>query len=353
MVLVRGVHQVLAGAVPYDAITRHALAAREVIRGMGLRSEILCEADHIDGTLAGEILPDAAWDRIAEPGDVAILHYSIASPAFDRVLERCGSAAIHYHNITPAELLWRFAPAIAQECAAGRRRLAELADRVGHAAADSAFNADELTALGFPDPAVVGVLRRPRPAAEGHSRDGGPTRLLFVGRGIPNKAQRDLVLALAAMRHTPLDAQLTLIGAWGGAEAYEAHCRELAARLRLGDRLRILGSVGDATLAQAYADADLFLCLSDHEGYCVPVVEAMEAGLPVVAYAAGAVPETLGAGGLLLEDKSPSLVAEAVAETLRNDALRERMAEGRRAQLAELSHEATAARLRAFVATLT
>jgi glycosyltransferase involved in cell wall biosynthesis len=200
---------------------------------------------------------------------------------------------------------------------------------------------------------VVGVLRRPRPAAEGHSRDGGPTRLLFVGRGIPNKAQRDLVLALAAMRHTPLDAQLTLIGAWGGAEAYEAHCRELAARLRLGDRLRILGSVGDATLAQAYADADLFLCLSDHEGYCVPVVEAMEAGLPVVAYAAGAVPETLGAGGLLLEDKSPSLVAEAVAETLRNDALRERMAEGRRAQLAELSHEATAARLRAFVATLT
>ena len=161
MVLVRGVHQVLAGAVPYDAITRHALAAREVIRGMGLRSEILCEADHIDGTLAGEILPDAAWDRIAEPGDVAILHYSIASPAFDRVLERSGSAAIHYHNITPAELLWRFAPAIAQECAAGRRRLAELADRVGHAAADSAFNADELTALGFPD---HGRRRRGTPA---------------------------------------------------------------------------------------------------------------------------------------------------------------------------------------------
>lgn len=352
MVVARGVHQIAAGAVPHDAITRHLLASQEVIRGMGLRSEILVEADHIHPGLAGAILPHRRWDEIAEPGDAAILHYSIASPAFDWVLERTDAIAMHYHNITPAELLWRHAPAIARECAAGRVHLGELVPRVRHAAADSGFNAAELTALGYPEAAVVGVMRRPRPPATRRRPDDGRTRLLFVGRGVPNKAQHDLILALAALRQTDLDAELLLIGGWGGAESYERHCRALAARLGLGDRLTIAGAVDDAALSQAYADADAFLCLSDHEGYCVPLVEAMEAGLPIVAFDAGAIAETAGAAALLLDEKPPSLVAEAVVETVRNPALRARMAAGRAARLADLSQEATAARLRAFVETL-
>ncbi len=352
LVIAGGVHQIAAGAVPLDAITRHLLASREVIRGMGLRSEILVEADHIDGSLAGEVLPHQRWDEIAQPGDTAILHYSIASPAFAWVLERTDRIAMHYHNITPAELLWRYAPAIARECAVGRRQLVDLVPRVRHAAADSTFNALELAALGSPGASVVGVLRRPRPPARRLRPEGGRTRLLFVGRGVPNKAQHDLILALAALRQTDLDAELVLIGSWGGAESYERHCRRLAARLGLEDRLTLAGTVDDAALSQAYADADVFVCLSDHEGYCVPLVEAMEADLPIVAYAAGAIPETAGAAALLLDEKPPSLVAEAIVETVANPALRRRMAEGRRERLAVLSQEATAARLRAFVETL-
>lgn len=344
-----GVHQVLAGSASRDAITIHALAARDLIRGMGMRSEILCEADHIDPTLAGEIRPHRAWERWARPGDGAILHYSIASPAFGHVADRVERLALHYHNITPAELLWDHAPGIALECAEGRRRLPDLAPRVRWVAADSTYNAAELGGLGFPPASVIGVMRRPSLPAPRPRDSGGRTRLLFVGRGVPNKAQHDLVLALAAVREAGLDAELRLVGSWAGIEGYRDHCEALAEALGVRDALVITGSVDDQGLADEYASADLFVCLSDHEGYCVPIVEAMEHGLPIVALAKGAIPETAGRAALLLDEKPPSLVAEAVLEVLANEGLRTRMAEGRRERLDDLAPERVAEHVRAFV----
>ena len=134
------------------------------MRAMGLRSEIFVEADHIHPDLTGQVHPVTDWDRIAAPGDGAILHYSIASPAFFHVFGALRAAcAIHYHNITPADLLWRFAPKIALECAIGRRRLSELAGRVSPVGADSTYNAAELEALGFGPGRVLGVMRQPLP----------------------------------------------------------------------------------------------------------------------------------------------------------------------------------------------
>jgi L-malate glycosyltransferase len=347
------VHQVAAGVVPRDAISHHLLEARAVIRAMGLRSEIFADADRIHPLMAPEVHPHTAWERQARPGDVAVLHYSIASPAFDWVLDRTDRAAIHYHNITPAELLWDDAPAVALECAAGRRALGPLAERVGASAADSEFNAREMVALGFRRPAVLGVMRQTLPGAVRRPRpDGAPPRLLFVGRGVPNKAQHDLILALAALRQAGVPAHLVLVGTWEGIEPYERRCRRLAGRLGVDDAVTFTGSVGEPELAQAYADADCFVCLSDHEGFCVPALEAIGADLPVVAYAAGALPETVGRAGLLLDEKLPSLVAEAVVEALGNAALARRMAEGRREQLERFSSERLGGRLREWVGSL-
>ena len=142
------------------------------------------------------------------------------------------------------------------------------------------------------------------------------------------------------------------MGSWGGAEAYERRCRRLVTALRLDDRVSIFGGISDDELSQAYADADLFLCLSDHEGFCVPLVEAMEASLPIVAYDAGAVAETVGAGALLLDEKPPSLVAETVIETLSNPAVARGLAPGRAERLAAFSTPRLEERLRAFVAQL-
>lgn len=350
MGLSAGVHQVSAGAAPRDAITHHLFAAREVIRGMGLRSELFTEEGRIHPGLIRDVHPHTAWTRFARPGDVAILHYSIASPAFFWMLDRGVRCAIHYHNITPAELLWEDAPAIALECALGRRRLSELAGRMHGVAAVSAFNAAELEALGFGEASVLGVMRPPLPAATRRPRESGsPLRLLFVGRGVPNKAQHHLIPALAALGQAGAEAELWLVGTWEGVPAYERRCRALAARLGVEGRVRFTGSVEEDELAQAYADADCFVCLSDHEGFCMPALEAMGGSLPIVAYAAGALPETVGRAGLVLEEKPPSLVAEAVLEAVGNARLATAMAAGRRQQLDRYSPEAMAANLRAFV----
>jgi glycosyltransferase involved in cell wall biosynthesis len=350
VVVSEGVHQVAAGAAPRDAITHHMLEARGLLRAVGLRSEIFVEPEHIHPALRHEVHPAPTWDRIARPGDAAILHYSIASAAFTHVLERCSRCALHYHNITPAALLWRWAPRIALECAIGRRRLSELSGRVQAVGADSAYNAAELVELGFPQPTVLGVMRQELPTPlRLPQRPTGPVRILFVGRGVPNKAQHHLVMVSAALLDAGVDHRLWLVGAWDGAPAYEAHCRELAAVLGVEEQVTFRGSVSEDELGRAYGDADLFLCLSDHEGFCVPLLEAMGASLPIVAYASSAIPETLGEAGLLLDDKTPSLVAEAVAEALRNAALSAALAAARPAQLRRFERPELAARLERFV----
>jgi glycosyltransferase involved in cell wall biosynthesis len=344
-----GVHQVAAGAAPRDAITHHMIEAREVLRRQGYRSEIFADEDHIHPVLH-DVHPARRWEAVARPGDVAILHYSIASPAFTHVMDRCDRCAVHYHNITPAGLLWRYAPRIALECAVGRRRLSELAGRVTAVGADSAYNAQELGPLGFAAPVVLGVMRQELPPVPRlPRRPEGPPRLLFVGRGVPNKAQHHLVMVSAALRDAGFDHEMQLVGAWTGAPAYEDHCRTLAATLGVSDAVRFMGSVSEAELGRAYAEADLFLCLSDHEGFCVPLLEAMAAGLPIVAYGSSAIPETLGGAGLLLDEKPPSLVAEAVMETLSNPRLAALHDAARPAQLRRFDRSELKRRLLEFV----
>jgi glycosyltransferase involved in cell wall biosynthesis len=344
-----GVHQVVAGAAPHDAITNHVLAARDVIRSLGIPSEVFCEAPHLSPSLAHEIHPHLEWSARTAAGDAAILHYSIDSPAFEYVLERCAIRAIHYHNITPAQLLWRFNPRLARQCARGRTALADLAGRVEFAAADSHFNGEELDGLGFPRPSVIGILRSARPTMPRFPREGNRPRILFVGRGVPNKAQDDAILAIAALRQGGVLADLRLVGSWGGNEAFEWYCRDLVRSLELTTQVHFLGPVDDAQLSREYADADVFLCLSDHEGYCVPIIEALEAGLPVLAHSAGAVPETLGSAGCLIKDKHPSSVAEAILEIVGGSPAA--MAEAQR-QLAKHSASSTGERLRRFVAEI-
>lgn len=350
----KGVHQVVAGAAPRDAITNHVLAAQDVIRAMGLRSEIFAEGRHTATELRARIHPHDDWPAWAEPDDVAIIHYSIDSVAFTAIAEQAASVAIHYHNITTPDLLWAFSPGLAAQCAEGRRRLAELLPAFSAAAADSQFNADELIALGLNEVEVVGILRGPGLAVRGQRPErsaNGPARILFVGRGVSNKAQDELILALGSLVQAGVDAELRLVGSWGGNRAYESRCRWLASRVGAKDRVHFLGSVDDEVLAEEYRSADVFACMSRHEGYCVPIIEALQANVPVVARAAGAVPETTGAAGLLLDDPSPSEMAEGISAIL-SGALVAQMERGRAAQLAIHGAQATAERLRTFVGRL-
>lgn len=349
-----GIHQVIAGGAPRDAITTHALQARLLLREQGLQSEIFCNPAHLSAELANEIHPHQRWGDLTTPGDIAILHYSIDSVAFEYVLDAGAVGAIQYHNITPADLLWAFAPDVAQQCRDGRLRLRALAHRVRAASADSEFNAQELRALDFPDPALVGILRADAPTGGGATRatvGSARPRILFVGRGIPNKRQDDCILAMGALRQAGFDAELRLVGGWGGSPAYEVYCRSLVDDLFLDDCVSILGSVSDEDLAAEYAHADVFLCLSEHEGYCVPIIEALEANVPIVALPRGAVAETVGKAGLLLDSATPSLVAEAIMATLRGEVTTDGTARDR--QLAHHGATATGARFLDFARSIT
>lgn len=348
------IHIVTTGFVPRDAITHHVIQEQRLVRAAGYRSEIFVPRGAIHPTMRDLAIPLDEWPKRVAANDAAIIHYSIANPELDCVLDHAGRLGLVYHNITPAAFLWDDAPILAGQCARGRRRLGELVTNIDATAADSAYNAAELIDLGFPEPVVVGLLRAPLPLVPRSSeRAPGPLRLLFVGRGVPNKCQHDLILALAALRLGGQDATLELVGSWDGMETYRARCEALVAAFNLVPHVRFAGSISDKELGQAYAAADMFVCLSEHEGFCAPLLEAMRADLPIVAYAAAAVPETVGAAALVLNEKTPSVVAEAIRETQTNSRLQADMSQRRLSRLEYHSLDSVAQRHRQFLTDLT
>lgn len=319
------VHQIVPSLTPGDGVGGHTLAVRDVLRGAGLRSEIF--SDDVHPALAAEGRPLDALPAPDPDGTALVYQCSIGNEVVDRLLARPEPLVVDYHNLTPVEHLLRWVPDMAHLAGWGRSQLGDLARRSVLGIGDSAFNAHELEVAGFARTAVVPILLDVGNLRHATKPAGDPpgNRWLFVGRLVPNKAQHDLVLALAWHRavHDPA-AELRLVGR-DAAPAYTAALRDLVAELGLEGAVHFVGGVDDETLAREYAEADVFVCVSDHEGFCIPVLEAMASGLPVVAYASSAVPETVGSGGLLLPQKDPATVSAAVARLGADAALRDAM----------------------------
>jgi glycosyltransferase involved in cell wall biosynthesis len=236
-----------------------------------------------------------------------------------------------YHNITPAHFFLGFHPHLAGLCYHGRRELASFAPRTELALGDSEYNRRELEGAGFTRTGVLPIVldfssyeRPPSPVVKRLYGD-GRTNLLFVGRIIPNKRIDDLIRVFAVYkRYRDPKSRLLLVGDYRGHEHYYDRLQAMVRDLRLDDVV-FTGHVDDDELAACYGVSHLFLCLSEHEGFCVPLQEAMHFSLPVVAYDAGAVRETLRGGGVLLREKRPEEVAELVYQILHEDALRARI----------------------------
>jgi glycosyltransferase involved in cell wall biosynthesis len=188
----------------------------------------------------------------------------------------------------------------------------------------SAFNEEELLAMGYHRTAICPLLvdlddyhKAPAPKTLDRlrrRRQRSGAQWLFVGRFAPNKCQHDVIGAFAAYRRlVDPGARLTLVGGASG-HRYKWAVERLAHQLQLGESVEMLEGLPEDELLAHWAVADVFVCLSEHEGFCVPLVEAMELGVPVVAYRAAAVPGTLGEAGILLDDKGPVSVALAVEQ---------------------------------------
>jgi glycosyltransferase involved in cell wall biosynthesis len=327
----RRVHQLLAALAYGDAISNEALAIRGHLRRAGLDSDIFAEAVH--PRMAGLARPLWQYEEVSAPDTVCLFHFSIGSAAARLIFHAPDRLVSIYHNITPAEWFLGFHPHLTGLCYHGRRELAAFAPRTELALGDSEYNRRELEAAGYARTDVLPIVldlesyRQPPAPLVRRLFDDGRTNIVFVGRIIPNKKIDDLIRVFALyQRLFDRRSRLLLVGDTRGHERYYDRLQELVRERRV-EEVVFTGQVDDDDLRACYASADLFLCLSEHEGFCVPLLEAMAFGVPVIAYDAGAVRETLRGGGVLLREKDPAVVAGLTHRVLTDPSLRARVLE--------------------------
>ncbi|HWF52103.1 MAG TPA: glycosyltransferase [Solirubrobacteraceae bacterium] len=341
------IHQLLSGAGPHDAITSEAVSFRARFHEWGWDGKDY--AAHVAPGLNGHIRMLKRFKP--KPDDVLLIHHSAGAPRLRELLALPNRKLMLYHNVTPAPWFWEHAPNVAVQCAVGREQLPALVRSVQLAAADSAFNAAELEALGAARTAVIPLLvdytRLGPPRAESTTPPGPPT-VLFVGRLSPHKHQDQVIRAFSLYRrHRAPDARLVLVGD-PISSRYLAFLRNLADALAPG-AVSIESGLSNEELGERYRAAHVFLCLSAHEGFCIPVLEALSQGVPVIARPAGAIPETTGDAAILVDDPDLAVIAELVHLAVTDAELRAELRRRGRARLALHSPDRIAQRLREAV----
>lgn len=329
-----------------DAIGNHTIALRRALADEGVGGEIWPQIilPEVQGHAAGPY-PDYPKRR-REPGQDVLLYQASASSEELKnfLIDRPEPKLLWYHNVTPAGYFHSFDPDAAFSLARAREEIELLVHEVGGAVADSEFNAAELRELGVPDVRVAPPFLPPDLDATPHPglsdwlrRTKRGTDLLFVGRIVPNKGYLHLLKLLAALRaDVDPHARLFCVGSWGPGPYMEYLFR---ARDRLGlEGVAFPGSVSPERLAAYYREADLLVCLSEHEGFGLPLIEGMRAGLPVIAYDAGAVAGTLGGTGVLVRTLDPVVLAEVVGRIADDPDLRAELVARQRERVDEIEH---------------
>jgi L-malate glycosyltransferase len=334
------VHQILATLGYGDAIGHEVLGINRVLRAAGYESDIIVET-------ADPRLEDLTVDYRDIVGsvtrdDILVHHFSIGSRASRTAFALPCRMILIYHNITPPEYFLGVHEQLVRQCYHGRRELLPYRSRCDLALGDSEFNRQELETLGFSPTGVLPVvpgfthLDTTGDARIAEAYDDDWTNILFVGRLIPNKRPDDLIRFFHAYKtgYNPL-SRLILAGSYGGFESYLAQLHMLVAALGVRD-VHILGQVTNEELTALYDVADLFLCASEHEGFCVPLIESFYKRVPVLAYAATAVPATMDGGGMLYESRDPRRVATLMDALLTDAGLESRVLEAQDAALDRL-----------------
>jgi len=334
------IHQVLATLGYGDAIGNEVLGIQRVLQGAGYQSEIFVQsADHRvkDLTVDYRDLPEAS-----HPDNILIHHFSIGSRASRLSYALPERMALVYHNITPPEYFVDVHKTLVKQCFLGRRELTFYRDRCDLALGDSEYNRLELEAAGFPVTGVLpvvpdfGHLAGPANYMQAGQFNDGWVNVLFVGRVIPNKRIEDVIRCFHAYKQwfNPR-SRLLLVGSFGGFEKYLSMVQQFVADIGAED-VHFLGHVANEELTAYYELADVFLCASEHEGFCVPLVESFHMGVPVLAYAATAVPATMDGAGVLYTNKDPMHVAALIDAIVSDRDLNDRIVAGQDAALDRL-----------------
>ena len=339
------VNQWVPAAHKGDAIGDSARRVRSLLRDMGHQSDLY--AMSIDDDLRGDVIP---WtDASASVGDMTIFHFALVSPMTDAFARLKTVRVLQYHNVTPAHFFAGYDAGIYRLAMLGREDLKRLVGQTDRALGDSEYNRQELEDLGFTNTGVFPIAvdtdritRAPRrPALEKVLHEEGWLNFLFVGRIAPNKKIEDHIkLAEHYKRYVDEQYRFIFVGKTDATPKYYAAIRAMLEQYRMPPgRFIFTGPVPDEDLAAYYRTARVYISLSEHEGFCVPLLEAMSADVPVLAYASTAVPDTLGGAGVQFSPKDLEYAAELLGELAYNDDLRSRVIARQRARLADFGDD--------------
>jgi len=337
---VRRVHQLIPCFTPGDAMGQAAIAWQRALRHLGFTGDVY--ADEVAPALQSLVKP--ATQLKPSPDDLVLYHHGIASPLAGKVLHLGCVKGVVFHNVTPARFY--AGTRLVEGLRAGRAQLAALADGVDVSIGVSEFNAAELRAAGHRNVHVAPLYVEPSRFGPEFAEERMTTRLgelgqprvVAVSRVVAHKRVEDLLALHAELRRLHRDAQLVVVG--GAAEGSE-YVRRLKAQAAEVGNVTFLGRVTHGELVAAYRAADVFVSMSEHEGFGVPLVEAMAADVPVLAFGAAAVPETMGGAGIVFDEKHFAALAEVVSALTHDVHLREQVVEGQRRRVEALSCEAT------------
>ena len=352
MKLTETIYQYLPGVASGDAVTTHALEIQKTLDRWGVSSQIFAPSQHVEPACR-EGCRD--YREASQNGGavVHLYHFSIGSELSEFVAEQKGKKVMIYHNITPHPFFLNFNNEKALAAYAGRQELIELASTFDLALGDSDYNRKELERAGFKRTGVLPLFIDANdweaPGLDSIPFDDGFVNFLFVGRFVPNKKFEDLIKTFYFYQKTiEPRCRLYLVGPTHGFEKYKTYLEELCASLEVQNVI-FTGRVSPEERNRLYKQADIFLCLSEHEGFCMPLLEAMHFGAPVMAYAAAAVPETLGGAGVLIQEKDFSTIAEMAHQIVIDEALRKKIRVGQRQRLKDFDRAKAENKLKEYL----
>lgn len=316
------IHQFATSLTYGDAISDEMLEIQSVLREKGYESEIFVR--FFEPRMARYMRDFREYKKYSSPDNVVIFHFSIGSPVSKMFFRIPDKKIMIYHNITPYDFFLDSHRILTKECYKGRLEIKLFSGKVDLALGDSEYNRKELEEVGYSKTGVLPLLLNfSKFDLEDHPvvhriYANGKTTILFVGRIIPNKKYEDVIKAFFFYKkYYNSDSQLVLAGDYRGMERYYAALQKLVDGLDLED-VHFTGHIDFSELASFFRLADIYLSMSEHEGFGVPLLEAFYNRMPVVAYAAGAVEETMNGGGILLREKD-FLRTAAVLDKLNRD----------------------------------
>jgi len=338
--------QLLATMAFGDAVSNDAAAIDRMLSEMGYKTAIY--ASNIDPRLPKGAA--SSWKKMKElhDDDLLIFHGSTGDPVNQKIPTFGGRKMMRYHNITPSVFFRGYSQEAEKLTRVGRRQIQELAGKINYCVAVSDYNRNDLRKMGYECPIDVCPIlipfedyeKEPDRKVLGKYQGDGWTNLLFVGRIAPNKKQEDVIRAFYYYhRDYNPKSRLILVGNDTGMENYRYQLENYAQALGLNDLVIFPGHISFAAILAYYRLADVFVCMSEHEGFGVPLVEAMYFDLPIVAFASSAIPETLGKGGLLLDSKDPQVAAAAINRIVWDQTLREALHEEQQKKLQDYKCE--------------